>query len=113
MRTNAIQILENIKKIIPGFDDNKTTIDSNCDYNHIRLLTEEIRSEAYLFYFSEEELNTFISIAEKILTRIRFLDEGSELSFGVIDCILDSLWHQKKTEDLSNITRREIAKIAL
>lgn len=113
MRTKALNILEQIKKLIPGFDENKIPVDSNCNYVKLRVLTEEIRSEAYLPYLSEEELITFISIADKILNRIRFLDEGSDLSFGVIDSILDSLWHQKKTKELSNKTRREIAKLAL
>lgn len=112
-RTKAINILEKIKNQIDGYKKNKTPLDSICDYNSIRNLTEEIRSDAHLLYMSEEELSSLISIAEKILIRIQFLDEGSELSFGVIDSILDSIWHQKKTEDLSSKTRREIAKLAL
>jgi hypothetical protein len=113
LRTEVIQILEKVKELIPGFEENETPINSVCDYNNILNLTEEIRSEAYLYYLTDEELNTFISFADKILERIQFLDEGSELSFSVIDSILDSIWHQKKTEELSSKSRREISKLAL
>jgi len=113
LRQRAIDILEEVKTCIPGYSENQTPLNSKCDYEKLRILCEEITCETYLFYFSEEELDCYIQIADKILTRIRFLKEGSELSFSVIDTILDAIWHQKKTAELSNKTRREIAKLAL
>ena len=113
MKVRTKEILNEIRDQIPGFYEKKTPIDSNCDYKRLWKLTEELRSEAYLIHMSEDELNSFISVAYKILTRIKFLNEGSEFSFLVIESILDSIWHQKKTEELSNKTRRELAKLAI
>lgn len=113
MRQRAIEILEEIKYCIPGYSENKTPLNSKCDYEKLRKLCEEITRETHLFYYSQDELNSYIEIADRILTRIRFLKEGSELSFSVIDTILDAIWHQKKTAELSNKSRREISKLAL
>lgn len=32
MRTKALNILDDIKKLIPGFEKNVTPVDSSCNY---------------------------------------------------------------------------------
>lgn len=113
MRKRALELIEELKSNIPGFYENKTPANSTCDYFSITGLTEQIRQDGLLELVNHEELNSYIGIAHKIMTKIKYLEEGSEDSFRSIDSILDSIWHHKPQKEMSTNNKRELAKLAI
>ena len=112
-RNRAISIFKEIKELIPGYFEGKIPSNKKCDLKKIGSLTDELRSEGYLFYSSEVELDELISIAYELTNRVKLANYDPEATFFVIDNILDSIWHQKKSEDSSDSNKRNLASLAI
>jgi len=112
-RKRILSIYTEIEELLPGFLDGKITIDEPCDLQRIGLLTDEIRSESYLHYSSEVNLNNLMTIANDIVNRISLANYNAQESFFIVDSILDSIWHQRKEDELSDRNKRNLAALVV
>lgn len=112
-RKRVLSIYEEIRNQIPEYSAGEIPVNEPCDLKKIGLLTEELRSEAYLYYTSEAELNELMSIANDLVFRINLAKYDPQSTFFIVDSILDSIWHQKKSEELSDTNKRTLTKLAI
>jgi len=112
-RKRTLAIYQEIKELLPGYREGRIPIGKTCDMKMIWSLTDEIRSEALLHYTSEVELNELIAIANNLVDRVNLANYDHEKGFSIVDGILDSVWHQRQSRELSERNRRNLAKLAI